>query len=124
VLYVAHVQYLDPVPYPSWADLAYLLVYPFLFATVVLLARHERGSAGRALWLDGVVAALGTASGGAVPGLRAILPRLEGDLPALLTNAAYPVLDLVLAAMVVGIVTVRGRQPGGLWSWLGGGLLL
>jgi diguanylate cyclase (GGDEF)-like protein len=123
-LYVFHVQYLSPVPYPSVADLAYLLVYPLLLGAVASLARIDLGRAQRALWLDGLIAVLGTASGGAVLGLRAILPRLEGDLPALLTNAAYPVLDLVLASMVVGVVTVRGRRPSWLWSWLGAGLLL
>jgi len=36
--YIFHVQFLDPVPYPSLADVGYLLPYPLLLAAVVALA--------------------------------------------------------------------------------------
>jgi diguanylate cyclase (GGDEF)-like protein len=123
-LYVVHVQVLDPVPVPSWADAAYLCVYPLLLAGVLALVRAELGRAQRSLWLDGLIAGLGSAAAGSVLGLRTILPTLDRDLPTLLTYAAYPVLDLVVAALVVAVMTARGRGPGRTWGWLAAGLVL
>ncbi|RJK96981.1 putative bifunctional diguanylate cyclase/phosphodiesterase [Vallicoccus soli] len=115
----------DPLPGLAAVDAAYLGVYPLLLAGVVALARHEVGGAQRSLWLDGLIAALGGAAAGSVLGLRTILPALEGGrLGEVLSTAAYPVLDLVLAALVLGVVTIRGRGPGRTWTWLAAGLLL
>ena len=44
VVYVAYVQYMDPVPLPSIADVGYLGAYPFFVVAVVLLARAEVGT--------------------------------------------------------------------------------
>jgi len=53
VAYVAHVQFLDPVPFPSVADVGYLGAYPFFVVAVLLLARAEVGAKQIAVWLDG-----------------------------------------------------------------------
>src|SRR5664279_564134 len=123
VIYVLWVADLNPVPVPSWADAAFLSSYPFLGAGMLLLARAELGNRlPGGIWLDGLTGMLGTATLGSALGLRVILSQLCGAPAGLLTNAAYPILDLLLASMVVGVVALRGGRPGLSWWWLGGGL--
>ena len=123
VVYVLWVANLDPVPVPSWADAGFLCSYPFLGAGMLLLARAELGQRlPGGIWLDGLTGMLGTATLGSALGLRVILSQLSGAPAALFTNAAYPILDLLLVSMVVGVVALRGGRPSPIWWWLGSGL--
>src|SRR5918999_1221279 len=49
---------------------------------------------------------------------------LEGALPAVLTNLAYPVGDLLLFGLVVLLSALRGWRADRAWLLLGGGLAL
>ncbi|GAA3598993.1 hypothetical protein GCM10022223_12980 [Kineosporia mesophila] len=113
----------DDVPYPGPADALWLALAPLSVAAIWLMLRariHRRSS----FLLDGAIAGLGLASVGSLM----LFPRItdaavEGSLAEIVTNFAYPVVDLGLAAAAVGAMAALGawRQPG--WVLLVTGFL-
>lgn len=55
-------QFLDPVPYPSVADIGYLLPYPLLLVAVVTLAYPQLRGLSSGAFLDGLLGALSCAA--------------------------------------------------------------
>ena len=119
------VQFKDPVPYPSIQDAFFLLFYPVAYLGVGLLVRDTLpGRGSRAIWLDGIIAALGVAALESAIVIAAITRDNVGDLGDVATNFAYPIGDLVLVTMLVAVFAVQGWRPDGLWWTLGAGLAL
>jgi diguanylate cyclase (GGDEF)-like protein len=95
--YVAH----RSVPFPSWADAAYLLGYPFLVLGVVLISRHRQEGRSRESFADAAIVATGA--------LALSWHFLVGDYVAQdhigslgkLVNMAYPLMDLAVLFIVV-----------------------
>ena len=119
------VQFMDPVPYPSIQDAFFLPFYPIAYVGIVLLARDTLpGRGSRAIWLDGIIAALGVAALEAAIVIAAIARDSVGDLGDVATNFAYPIGALVLITMLVAVFAVQGWRPDRLWWTLGAGLAL
>ncbi|MGZ4436724.1 MAG: putative bifunctional diguanylate cyclase/phosphodiesterase [Nocardioidaceae bacterium] len=115
------VRHLSPVPYPSVADAGYLLMYPLVYAGLVLLFRSQAGRVPLALWLDGIVGGLGIGAVAASYVLGPVL-RVGYGRPAMVaTNLAYPVADLVLVVELVAMLSILGRGAGLRWLLLLGG---
>ena len=110
VYYVEALQGLRRIPYPSWADLGFLLTLPCFFVGIGLLVRHRLGSFNLASWLDGAIAALAFAAVGTAVLAPALIGLTAGDPAVVLTNLAYPVGDLILLAFLVGALTVGGMR--------------
>ncbi|HEY3339421.1 MAG TPA: EAL domain-containing protein [Propionicimonas sp.] len=113
------------VPFPSLADVGYLLVYPLLLAAlVVTVRRHARGLT-LWVWLDCAVGSLGAAAVLAVV-MQPVLESAGEGLSPLATLAATgpPVFDLVLVAFIAGIASLRGVEMGVRWTMLASGLLI
>ena len=53
-----------------------------------------------------------------------MLAGVKGDLGHVLVGAAYPVADLLLVAMICGLLAVGGARGGSLWRWLVAGLVI
>ncbi len=112
-------------PFPSVADLFYLLSYPFLIASFLVFLRAYRegglpiGSLAERLAIVAAVALVGGAA--AVFMLRPIATG-GGDLLERILNVAYPLLDLVLLlplALLVRIaLRMRGSRVGAVWALL------
>ena len=69
---------LETIPVPSLADAGYLLIYPPIWAALVLLYRSRiRGRSG-ALWIDGAIGALAVGAIGAAVVFDAVLTRSRG----------------------------------------------
>jgi len=109
-------------PYPSPADAGYLLFYPLAIAGLVLLVRARTQEINWRLWMDGVIAALGTAAVGAAFVFDFVAGKTEGTPLEIATTLAYPLGDLAMLAMVVGIIALTGWRPGRTWSLLLAGL--
>jgi diguanylate cyclase (GGDEF)-like protein len=109
---------------PSIADALWLSLYPASYAGLLLLARRGRKQASAGVWLDGIVTALGIAALGAAVVVRPVLASAEGSTLAIATNLAYPVADLLLAGLVMGIFALRGWRVDAKWSLLGCGFLV
>ena len=110
VYYVEELQYLKRIPYPSWADAAYLLALPCFFVGIGLMVRYRIGSFNLAGWLDGAIAALAFACVGSALLAPALIGLTSGDPSVVFTNLAYPIGDLILLAFLVGALTVGGMR--------------
>jgi diguanylate cyclase (GGDEF)-like protein len=111
----------DP-PFPSVADAFYLAFYPLCWVALLLLVRKHIAEFHRSLWLDGVTAALAAAALGAAVLVEVVLRSTEGSAAAVITNIAYPVCDVLLLGLVIGVFTLTGWRPGRMWLLIGLGL--
>lgn len=99
------------VPFPSWADAGYLLLSPLTIAGLVGLYRLPLRERPRALVADGFAAAFSIGSVGAALVVSPVVASAAGSkLDVVLTNAAYPITDLLLFAVVVGGLAGTGWQ--------------
>ena len=111
-------------PYPSIADALFLAGYPALYAGVALLVKARVPRFSSSIWLDGAIGALAAAALGTAL-LHPALTGLTGKASiAVATDLAYPLLDIVLLAFVVGAVAIVGAAAGRReWGLIAGGLL-
>jgi diguanylate cyclase (GGDEF)-like protein len=111
-------------PIPSISDGLWLALYPASYLGLVLLAREKGAAIGAGVWLDGIVAGLGFAAVGAAVVFEPVLASATGSAAAVITNLAYPVADLLLVALVLGLLALRGWRLDRMWMLLGGGFAL
>jgi signal transduction histidine kinase len=113
------------LPSPSLADIGYLLFYPLMLGSLIVFARRQGARVGRAVALDAAVASLGAAAFIAAVLSPVLRDALAGtDVAAALVNVAYPLLDLVLVAAVVGIAASPTIDAGQRWTSLVAGLFV
>ncbi len=117
-------NHLESPPFPSVSDALWLSLYPMSYLGLVGLARDRGRKVPAGVWLDGIVAGLGIAAIGAALVFGPVLRSATGPAAAVVTNLAYPVVDLLLAALVMGVLALRGWRVDRLWALLGGGFLL
>lgn len=122
VIYLAHVRTLEPQPYPSLADAAWISSYLLLIVGLVSLGRSLFSQLSVSLTLDGVV---GACAAGAVT--IAFLYDTLSDLAGrgataeVVTNLAYPAFDVVLVLILVGVlVASRWSPPLPVWGLTAG----
>jgi two-component system cell cycle response regulator len=109
----------DPSPpYPSPADIGYLAFYPLAATGVYLLVRARARELDWRLWMDGLIAALGTAALGAALIFEFVADRTTGTPVQVATTLAYPIGDILMLALVVGVVALTRWRPGRTWSLL------
>jgi two-component system cell cycle response regulator len=109
----------DPSPpYPSPADIGYLAFYPLAATGVVLLIRARARELDWRLWMDGLIAGLGTAALGAAVVFEFVAGHAEGSAVQIATTLAYPIGDILMLALVVGVVALTRWRPGRTWSLL------
>jgi two-component system, cell cycle response regulator len=111
-------------PHPSVSDGLWLLFYPAVCVTLLLLTRSRVGTT-RLNLLDGLIGALTTAALGSAVLYETVVHASARELtPEALTNLAYPVGDLLLLGLVVAIPGLTGWRPGRGWIVLGLGVAL
>jgi diguanylate cyclase (GGDEF)-like protein len=111
-------------PIPSVCDVLWLALYPLSYAGILGFAgirNRRRLPAG--MWLDGVIAGAGIAAIGAALVFGRVLASATGNAASVATELAYPIGDLLLAALVVGVLALRGWRLDRTWALLGGGFL-
>jgi two-component system cell cycle response regulator len=110
-------------PIPSLADLFYLLYYPAAYAALVLLVRGRMHNFSASTWLDGAIAATTSAAVIAAIAFEPILhSATHGNTASIATTLAYPVGDMILLGIAVGVFALSGWLPGRAWLLLGVGL--
>ncbi len=123
VLWAAWIEHLPNPPIPSICDGMWLTLYPACYIGILGLARVREQRVPARIWLDGVIAGLGVAAIGAAIVLRPVLASVSGNTAAVITEMAYPICDLLLAALVVGVLALRGWRLDRMWTMLGAGFL-
>ncbi|MFP5253262.1 MAG: putative bifunctional diguanylate cyclase/phosphodiesterase [Actinomycetes bacterium] len=125
LLYVLWLPTQSPAPFPSWADAGYLGFYPFALAAVLLASRRRLTGLQGSILLDGLVGGLAAATIATVATHPLVADLPTGDLMAALTTLAYPVADIVLFSMILGVFAASGGRPGGAQHlFLAAGLVL
>jgi PAS domain S-box-containing protein len=98
-------------PFPSIGDVLYLSVYPFLIAGLLLLIRRRSPGSDRASLIDSLIIAVGV---GTLSWVFLLAPYVHDEslrLVEKLTAIAYPLMDLLLFAVVVRLAVGRGKRP-------------
>ena len=121
--YTLYLSGLDNPPFPTIGDALYLAFYPAAFAALLMLLRSRLSGHMRTLSLDGATASLAAAA--AAAGFLFALVRGEtgGTPAAIVTNLAYPLGDVLLLALVVGVFALTGWRPGAAWTLIGAGII-
>ncbi|HYM54236.1 MAG TPA: aminotransferase class I/II-fold pyridoxal phosphate-dependent enzyme, partial [Solirubrobacteraceae bacterium] len=123
VLWAAWIEHMNNPPIPSICDGMWLTLYPACYIGILGLARVRERRVPARIWLDGIIAGLGVAAIGAAIVLRPVLASVSGNTAAVITEMAYPICDLLLAALVVGVLALRGWRLNRMWAMLGSGFL-
>ena len=125
VVYIAVIRRSDPEPYPSVADIGWLLMYAFFAAALLGLARSRFRAVTVPLTLDAVVALCGATavSLAVVPDVLRTLNDTASDA-AIVFNTLYPLLDVGLFLVTLGVLLLYGwRPPPAVWLFAAGTLL-
>jgi two-component system cell cycle response regulator len=109
-------------PYPSPADIGYLAFYPLAYAGLTMLVRARAHEINWRLWMDGLIAALGTAALGTAFVFDFVAQKTSGTTLEVLTTLAYPLGDIAMLSIVVGVIALTGWRPGRTWTLLLAGL--
>jgi hypothetical protein len=75
-------------PYPSVVDVFYVAFYPLCYVCLMLLVRSRLSGFGRALWLDGAMAAIASSALGAAVLFEVVLRSTDGSTAVIVTNLA------------------------------------
>jgi diguanylate cyclase (GGDEF)-like protein len=109
-------------PYPSPADIGYLAFYPLAVLGLYLLVRARARELDRRIWMDGAIAALGTGAVGAALLFEFVADRASGSSVEVATTLAYPFGDVLVVALIVGVIALTRWRPGRTWTLLLAGL--
>ncbi|MDJ0319338.1 bifunctional diguanylate cyclase/phosphodiesterase [Pseudarthrobacter sp. PS3-L1] len=113
----------DEVPVPSLADIGYVGFYLLMLAALFVVVYRRLRTMTWPVVLDCAVGTLG-AGAALVVILGPILAPSGTDSGSGWFSGVYPLLDLMLFAVVVGIAATPGRKIGREWTLLALGLLI
>jgi hypothetical protein len=106
-------------------DVFWLAYYPFVIAGLALLARERIRAIEFARLGDGLQAALIVASIGLIVVFFPILDRSSSARhTAALIDIVYPICDLVVVGVILGVYALSGFRPGRSWTFVAAGLVL
>ena len=107
------------------ADAGWLAFYPACYVALGMLVRARVPRLPRSAWLDGLMAASAAGALGAALYLPKLIDSAAGAPTAVLVvNLAYPVGDLMLLALVLGMLTATGWHMDRMWMLFTGGLVV
>jgi diguanylate cyclase (GGDEF)-like protein len=122
IYWTAFIEGNASAPYPSPADIGYLIFYPLAYVGLAMLVRARIHEIKWRLWMDGLIAALGTAALGTAFVFDFVAEKATGTTLEKLTTLSYPLGDIAMLSMVVGVIALTGWRPGRTWSLLLAGL--
>jgi len=106
-------------PYPSAVDAFFLTSYVLSIAAVLALIRAGLSHIRKSLWIDAVVGGLAAAAIAAALLVQPILDSTGGDRAGVITNLAYPLMDVVIVALLIAVFTMSNGRLGRVWGVVG-----
>lgn len=97
-------------PFPSMADVLYLAGYPFIAIGLLLLIRRRIGDGDRGGLLDAAILTTGAAVLSWTFLMRPQVADTELDPLSLAITLAYPIADLILIGVAMGLLTTPGAR--------------
>jgi two-component system cell cycle response regulator len=117
IYYWIAIEHLVPQPLVSLSDGLSVAQYPFAYAALLLLARSRIAGLRPSTSLDGVMVGLGATAVLAALVLDEVVDAaLAADGAAAFAKLAYPIGDLGLLGIVVGVLVAAGGRPGRTWA--------
>jgi two-component system, cell cycle response regulator len=124
IYYTVFMWDLTIIPVPSVSDGFWLAFYPGAYVGIMMLSRSRLRQADRASWLDGLIGTLAIATVALVTIFPPVLTAAEGNVLAVATNVAYPIVDVVLIAFAIMAATLSGWKPGSTFTHICGSLIV
>jgi diguanylate cyclase (GGDEF)-like protein len=97
-------------PFPSFADVLYLAGYPFIAIGLLLLIRRRIGGGDRGGVLDAAILTTAAAILSWTFLMRPQIVDTELDALSLAISLAYPVADVILIGVAMGLLTTPGAR--------------
>jgi hypothetical protein len=111
------------VPYPTFADVFWLLWYPLMALGIGLLIRVRIKRFELHRWMDGVAVVLLVLAAGFAIVIQPVARETLQSATATVVDFSYPVLDLLLIGAILGVYGLLGWRPDAMWILLGLGIL-
>jgi diguanylate cyclase (GGDEF)-like protein len=102
----------DTDPYPSVADLSYLMLYPLTATALFILIKGRTSGRDRAGLLDAAIIATGLGLVSWVFLMQPLAADSENSLLTRIVDVAYPAGDVLLLAMLARVLTTPGARTG------------
>ncbi len=112
------------VPTPSLADELWWVFYATMYVGLALLLRRRVEKFHLSMLLDGAIAGLGAAALVVAFLLARVISSVSGPLHQVATDLSYPVADVLLLIIVVGVIGVFGWRLSPMWLLLAVGLVV
>jgi hypothetical protein len=111
-------------PYPSAADVLWLLWYPFTALGIALLIHRQVRGFELHRWMDGLAVTLLVLAATFPFTLSPVEHYLNASLLAGIVDVSYPVLDTLLLGAILGVFGLMAWRPGRVWTLLALGCLI
>ena len=110
-------------PYPTFADVLWLLWYPLMALGMVFLIRVRFRTFEVHRWMDGIAVMLIVLVAGFALIVQPLAVRSSQGWLATVVSFSYPVLDVLLIGSLLGIYGLLGWKPDAMWIFIGLGIL-
>lgn len=111
-------------PFPTFADVLWLLWYPFMVIGIFSLIRVRLPNFELHRWMDGIAVTLMVLLVGFALVIQPVADQAHRSVLATVVSFAYPVLDILLIGAILGVYGLLGWRPDRMWILIGLGTLL
>ena len=106
-------------PYPTFADIFWLLWYPLMAVGIYYLIRVRVPQFELHRWMDGIAATLVVLAVGFALVVQPAAEHTSQSLLATMVDFTYPVLDVLLIGAILGVYGLLGWRPDTMWLLVG-----
>ena len=110
-------------PYPTFADVLWLLWYPLMVVGIVYLIRVRFHGFELHRWMDGIAVTLIVLVAGFALVVQPVAEESSQGWLAIIVDFSYPVLDILLIGALLGVYGLLGWKPDRMWVLIGLGIL-
>jgi hypothetical protein len=110
-------------PYPTVADVLWLLWYPLMVMGIVLLIRVRFQQFELHRWMDGIAVTLIVLVAGFALVVQPVAEHSSQGRLATVVDFTYPVLDILLIGTVLGVYGLLAWKPDAMWAFIGLGIV-